>query len=338
MECPCPQSKFTETGHYRPAEPEASAFEIAFNLHSSAPHCPMRVLSIFVLGLAWCAPQHREDHASEIPRQILETKAAIEKTPLCAKGCVFLTAWDFDGTILKGDSTEGLVENGNPVYSGLEETAINAGHSSVYRPGEFKRFWADYEEMDRVQGHTAAYTYLPKIFKGAKLADLEKIAAVHFARVLAPFYFTSSVRMFLDLKTAGITPYVISAAPHIFIRSSAETLQIPADHIYGIEVAIDAGRVTDRVVEPVTYAAGKAKRLEIIVQELAKKGKPVFVLGAFGNSYHTDADFLQWTLRQKLPAGKAVALMINGGPAPAEYRGAFTEVKQEFLMGHNPSH
>lgn len=301
----------------------------------------MRFQAALVLCFSFlsCAKAvHREDHAYEIPKAILETKRLLEKSAACAGGCVFISAWDFDGTILKGDSTEGLIENGKVEFAGLEETAINAGFSRLYRPGEFARFWKDYEEMDQRQGHTAAYTYLPRVFKGAKLKDLETLAAAHFARVLQPYYFSSSVRMFLDLKTAGITPYVISAAPHLFIRSSAATLQIPPDHIYGIEVAIDpAGFVTDRVVEPVTYAEGKAKRLEMIVADLARNGKPVFVLGAFGNSYHTDADFLRWTLRQKLPAGKPVALMINGGTAPPEHRGQFTEVKQEFLMGHNPS-
>jgi len=313
-------------GFQRPATPAQSTMRF------------YAALFLFLCLLTCGKPVHREDHAYDIPKAILETKGLLEKSPACAKGCVFISAWDFDGTILKGDSTEGLIENGKPEFAGLEETAINAGLSRIYKPGEFARFWKDYEEMDRIQGHTAAYTYLPKVFKGAKLKDLEKVAEIHFARVLQPYFFTSSVRMFLDLKTAGVTPYIISAAPHLFIRSSAATLQIPPNHIYGIEVAIDpAGFVTDRVIEPVTYAEGKAKRLEMIVSDLARGGKPVFVLGAFGNSYHTDADFLHWTLRQQFPAGKPLALMINGGSAPPEHAGAFTEVKQEFLMGHNPS-
>lgn len=311
----------------------------SFQYPATPAQSPMRfhALCLIFLLVTCGKPVHREDHAADFPKAILETKALLEKSPACARGCVFLTAWDFDGTILKGDSTEGLIENGKPEFAGLEETAIDAGLSAIYKPGEFKKFWKDYEDMDRLQGHTAAYTYLPKVFKGTKLADLEKLAALHFARVLQPFYFSSSVTMFNQLKSSGVTPYIISAAPHIFIRSSAETLQIPANHIYGIEVAIVNGRVTDRVVEPVTYARGKAQRLEMIVKNLARAGKPVFVLAAFGNSYHTDADFLQWTLRQKFPAGKPLALMINGGTAPPEHAGAFTEVKQEFLVGHNPS-
>lgn len=303
---------------------------------------PMRfsaVCLVLSVSLLFCGkPVHREDHAYEVPKTILKTKELLESSPECATGCIFITAWDFDGTILMGDSTEGLTQNGKSEFAGLEETAIDAGLSSIYKPGEFKKFWQDYETMDRVQGHTAAYTYLPRVFKGTKLADLEKIAEVHFARVLAPYYFSSSVTMFNALKAAGVTPYVISAAPHIFIRSSAATLGIPANHIYGIEVAIGAdGRVTDKVVEPVTYAQGKARRLEMIVKGLAGDGKRVFVLGAFGNSFHTDAEFLEWTMKQNFPAGKPIALMINGGTAPAEYAGSFTQVEQQFVMGHNPS-
>lgn len=290
------------------------------------------------LPLAFCKPVHREDHPQQITRSILATRSALEKSEACRRGCTFLTAWDFDGTILRGDSTEGLRESGKPVYSGMEEVAIDAGFSSIYKRGEFARFWRDYEEMDRNQGHTAAYTYLPKVFKGAKLADLESLAGRHFWQVLRPFYFSSSIRMFNDLRYAGITPYVISAAPHIFIRSAAESLQISREQIYGIEVAVENGIVTDRVIEPVTYAEGKAARLSMIVRELEKKhGKPVFVLAAFGNSYHTDADFMAWTISQKLPAGKPEAVMINGGEAPAEFKGKFTEVIQKFEQGSNPS-
>ena len=41
----------------------------------------------------------------------------------------------------------------------------------------------------------------------------------------------------------------------------------------------------------------EGKRLAMIVhQEQARSKKPVYVLAAFGNSYHTDSNFLQWTL------------------------------------------
>src|ERR1041385_767707 len=44
----------------------------------------------------------------------------------------FVALWDFDGTILKGDCSEGLKQDGRGAYAGLAQVAIERGLSSVY--------------------------------------------------------------------------------------------------------------------------------------------------------------------------------------------------------------
>lgn len=294
--------------------------------------------SIILFGsLCWfssISAQATEPHVSETLSRIFQSKKLLEQSPTCKRGCIFLSAWDFDGTILHGDASEGLTTSGQTIYPGLAQKAIEAGFSKIYSKQDFQKFWHDYEDMDKTQGHIPAYTYIPKIFKGSRAAEVKQFAARYYADTLQPYYFASSVEIFAKLRQGGVIPYIISAAPHVFVSSSGPTLSIDDQHIFGIEVELAKdGSLTDRVAEPVPYAEGKAQRLSMIVTaEQARTKKPVFVLAAFGNSYHTDSAFLLWTLAQKLPAGTPTALMINGGTPPRELAGKFTEVSQRELF------
>ncbi|MCX8124876.1 MAG: hypothetical protein N3F66_12050, partial [Spirochaetes bacterium] len=59
----------------------------------------------------------------------------------------------------------------------------------------------------------------------------------------------------------------------------------------------------------------------------------VYAIAAFGNSYHTDGPFLRYVAMQKLPAGTPIAVMINGGTPPEEYKGLFHCVEQSHVIG-----
>src|ERR1035438_8251834 len=104
---------------------------------------------IFVLALAVCVPARAEEpDDSRIISQVLQTRAAILKTT-GDTNAVFLAFWDFDGTTMKGDCSEGLREDGHAVYSGLAELAIEHGFSEIYPPnGGFEKFWNDYTNLD----------------------------------------------------------------------------------------------------------------------------------------------------------------------------------------------
>jgi len=47
---------------------------------------------------------------------------------------IFLAFWDFDGTTMKGDCSEGLQENGKLIFPGLAQVAIEHGLSQIYPP------------------------------------------------------------------------------------------------------------------------------------------------------------------------------------------------------------
>src|SRR5882757_8621010 len=100
---------------------------------------------VFVgLGLSAFITVHsgraEEPDDSRIVEQIFQTREAILKVSTNAEP-VFAAFWDFDGTILKGDCSEGLVIGGKGVYPGLAQVCIEKGLSELYAPhGGFDRF------------------------------------------------------------------------------------------------------------------------------------------------------------------------------------------------------
>ena len=209
-----------------------------------------------------------EIQAKEILSEIVALKQKIVNSQIDAhlEKCCFLAFWDFDGTVMKGDCSEGKE---------------------------------------------------------------------HFQSVLKNYYFSSSIRILEELKAVGIQSYIISASAHFFVKGMSGTLPIDGDRLFGIEVEIKNGIITPKEISPVTYAYGKREKLIQIVANLLaeKKADKVFVLAGFGNSFHTDGPFLKYIAEQKIEAGKAITVMINGGEATSEYTGIFKEVIFEHTVG-----
>lgn len=282
-----------------------------------------------------------ETHVTPIVEQILETKQAIEhyiqQHPNSTHTRpIFITFWDFDGTILKGDCSEGLEEHGKPIYKGLVQVCIEKGYSAYYKNNEFKKFQDTYIHLDNTKGHRVSYAYLPTIFAGAHRDEILNIATMYFTQTLARYYFTSSIAILQKLKENNILIYVISASPEFFVKGASATIGIPQSHMYGIEVVTKNGVLTSIVTKPIPYAEGKTHTLKLIIEKLQNKYNThhVYALAAFGNSYSTDGHFLHYIASQTLPAGKPVSVMINGGHPPIQYANLFTCVHQDAIIGH----
>lgn len=273
-----------------------------------------------------------EPHVEPIVSEILALREAVLKAE-SVWDARFVTFWDFDGTILDGDCSEGLVREGRTVYKGLAQLAIEAGLSGVYGPGEFERFWADYQLIDGRVGHWLSYPFLVQMLRGARAADVRALAQKHFAEVLRKHLFTSSVEIIGRLHGAGVEVHVVSASGEIFVRAGSEAAGIPKSRMHGIRTAVRGGALTDELRYPVTYAEGKAARIRQILQSKRFKGRPAYVLAGFGNSFQTDGPFLKWIASQRLPAGRPLAVMVNGGDEPDTYKGLFRLVRQTEVVG-----
>jgi len=215
-----------------------------------------------------------------------------------------LAVWDFDGTILDGDCTEGLVRDGKSVYAGLLADCIAAGFSRDYRGQDgAAQFRRDYEAKIAAGRKLEAYRDCARIFAGANVAELEAFCRRRFNETLAPHLYAYSLRRFRELEASGVENHVVSASADFFVQAAASALHVPRARVHGILVKIKDGKLTDEIIEPFPYGDGKTK----ILRELERTcdGKARY---GFGNSYSTDGPFLKAIAEQG-----GTATMFNGG-------------------------
>ena len=266
-----------------------------------------------------------EPDDSRIINQVLQTHEAIVKAT-GDTNALFLAFWDFDGTTMKGDCSEGLSENGQQIYPGLAQVAIEHGLSQIYpADGGFEKFWNDYTNMDAHAGHWLAYPFLIQMLRGAKVDEVRQLSSDYFANTLSNYLHTSSVRIIREMERGGVESHILSASAELFVQGVSASLKIPTNHIHGIQVRIRDGRLTEELVYPVTWSIGKRQKVQEVVAEAEREqpGRKVYVLAGFGDSYHTDGPFLQYIATQTLPAGKPISVFYDNTNAPAEYQGLF---------------
>jgi len=272
-----------------------------------------------------------EPHVAGVVSNILSN---VSRLRAVRPDAVPMAFWDFDGTILDGDVTEGLEREGKWIYKGLQEEAIRAGLNRVYAGEEgWRQFHTvDYPRMNAI-GRWLAWPYHAQLFEGTCEADLNAFCAARYETVFSKHYFQSSIDILRALEDAGVENYVVSASAEIFVANAAKTLGIPRTRLRGIRVKIAGGRLTTELVYPIPYGEGKVENVRALVRA---RGNGVAVAG-FGNSYSTDGAFLRYIVTQALPGGaRGFALMINGGEPPADYRGLFTCVTQRAVEAARP--
>src|SRR6516162_3471077 len=87
------------------------------------------VNGVWIMAFLACPPLARAEEPDDarILERILGTRDTLLKATALTNSDtwpVFIAVWDFDGTILKGDCSEGLKVEGRTVYPGLAEVAI----------------------------------------------------------------------------------------------------------------------------------------------------------------------------------------------------------------------
>lgn len=269
-----------------------------------------------------------EAHVDGVVAEVLANVAKVKAARPEARPMAF---WDFDGTILKGDITEGLEEGGVKRFAGLMEETIKAGLSPVYS-GETG--WRQYHDVDYPRmnaiGRWLAWPYNAQVYGGVEESAIVRFCEAKVERVYRKWYFASSLAIWRALERAGIENYVVSASPEVYVKSTAKSLGVEPSRVRAIRVEVAGGRMTTNVVHPVPYGEGK---VENVRQLLLARPDGVAVAG-FGNSYSTDGAFLRYIVSQPLPGGaKGFALMINGGREKPGFEGLFRLVEQRAVQG-----
>jgi len=214
-----------------------------------------------------------------------------------------LAIFDFDGTIIDGDCCLGLIRDGQKIYDGMIAAWIISGACEKYKGEEdAKRFLDRCVEKERSGHMREACLDETIIFAGADANDFQAFCRKRF-ETLKKYCFVESVRKIHELQAAGVEVHVISASAESVVRAAAGSLGIPEENIHGVRLAIKDGKLTNEIIEPVTYREGKILAMRQIEKE--RNGKALY---GFGNSYVSDGPFLLEIVKQ---GGKSV--MINGG-------------------------
>ena len=272
-----------------------------------------------------------ENHADSVVAEVL---ANVAKLKAAMPNAVPMAFWDFDGTIIKGDVSEGLREgeaDSKTVFKGLVEETILAGMCPVYNGETGWRQYCDvdYPRMNEI-GRWLAWPYNAQIYAGMETKDLDAFCERKVSDVYSKFYFASSVKILRELEKAGVENYIVSASPEIFVRNAMGSLGLTRNRARGIRVEIVGGRITTRIMHPVPFGEGKVEN----VRDLVLSRLNGVAVAGFGNSYSTDGNFLRYIVTQHLPGGaKGFAMMINGGAEKAGFEGLFRQVDQDETVG-----
>lgn len=235
-----------------------------------------------------------EPSVEQILNTILQKKEAIVQKE-GEEGLFFLTFWNFDNTILDGDSTEGSKDiYGRVIFKGLAQVVIESGLSKKY--SSFSDYLAVYEAMEK-ENAPKAYAYAAQILAGAKENDVRNLATAYFAKTLKPHLFAPSLELIQKLKEEGIEVIIITASPRLYVQGAAPLLGLSFNEVYGMETKVQKGIVTDQMVLPLTTGKGKIEKIEEIVRQ--KGAGKTFVLAGVGNHNSNDMPFLEWIAGQE---------------------------------------
>ena len=124
-----------------------------------------------VLALASMACFGYESHVDGIIARVSENVARIKAT---CPDAVPMAFWDFDGTIIKGDISEGLEEGGKVLFKGLVERTIEEGLCPTYgKDGGWNQYIKrDYPRMKEI-GLWLAWPYNAQMYNGQRAAGSE---------------------------------------------------------------------------------------------------------------------------------------------------------------------
>ena len=267
---------------------------------------------------------------AHVDRVVEEVMAAVAKMKAVDPEVHPMAFWDFDGTIIRGDISVGLHEDGVERHQGMIHAGILAGFSPFYRGEEgCRQFDRDYARLNEI-GRFIAWPMIGQAFAGVKVADFNAFCARRVRDVYSKWYFASSVAILRKLEASGVENHIISGSPSLFVKNAAESIGLTPERMHGNGLAIDGGVLSTRIEYPVTTGEGKVEVLRRLVDS---RPHGVAVAG-FGDSYKTDGAFLRYIVRQTLPGGaKGFALMINGTNKTPEYEGLFLCVSQAEVTG-----
>jgi phosphatidylglycerophosphatase C len=197
--------------------------------------------------------------------------------------------FDGDGTLWDGDVGEGFFQ-----------WMLKNNHYPAHRAPVLKWAWKGYKQG--TYNGERFYELMVTSLAGMPEAKVKRLAEQYFETHHRQQIYRPMSNLIEALQGLEIEPWVVSGSPKWVVAAGAKHMGIPEEKVIGLSVKVDdRGNLTDQVVRPVPWKAGKALR---ILQDVGKT--PVL---AAGNS-HGDIQMLR--IASEMP------LVVNPGPQVRE--------------------
>jgi len=161
-----------------------------------------------------------------------------------------VAAFDADGTLWDSDLGEAFFHH-------------KIDHKLVELPSEP---WQHYIDMKKKSPPTA-YLWLAQICAGQSMTTIQQWAETAFQNIKPSPIFEEQRKLIQLFQKSGVQIYIITASVKWAVEPGAKALGIPADHVIGIETALEGALVGKAQKGPITYREGKVQAL------LEKTGK-----------------------------------------------------------------
>lgn len=120
--------------------------------------------------------------------------------------------------------------------------------------------FAEYRALE-ARDQVAAYTRLATDMAGLHDTHLAELARAFFDAHFVSRIYPAMRRLIADLLAARWRVYLVTASPRWPIQAAAPHFGLTPGHVIGVDVALEEGRLTDRLAYELPYAAGKVKAI-----------------------------------------------------------------------------
>lgn len=160
---------------------------------------------------------------------------------LSTPGCAWVS--DADGTLWSEDIGEGFLKQ-------------LIADKALVSPAATGDIWAAYDARVRAD-KASGYAWAAQAMAGLTEADVAARAEAYAATFVPAHLFPGMRALLSEARTRGCEVWIVSASNEWIVRAAAPLLGLDPSHAVGIRVAVKDGTLTDTVVPPVTYRAGK---------------------------------------------------------------------------------
>lgn len=221
----------------------------------------------------------------------------------------FLSCWDFDGTLIKGDIGEGLYTEGKHEYCGLVEEAIIHGFIPRYSNHHgLQQFWQKYKDLAKEHSLLKAYKFLVDCIYTIPRTRRDEFKELCIRLVdehISKYFYSQTRALMASFNNKKIIPIIISASPQILIDSVIHHFPVDPQFAFGVSDPKENKQIFN-------YGEGKVARIDAVSKLLKEKlNTNIVAIFAAGDSWANDG-----AMMQRVCKNGGLSLCINPYSSP----------------------